>query len=77
MAIQPTRNLDALDIAPENCVIILSLPDHTTHRLQPLNVSFFKPLSSYYIAEIEKFLRQKRSEGKHEVVTQFHIAPLR
>jgi hypothetical protein len=25
---------------------------------------------------MEKFLRQKRSEGKHEVVTQFHIARL-
>lgn len=33
-------------------------------------------MSSYYINEIEKFLRQKRSEGKPEVVTQFHIARL-
>jgi hypothetical protein len=71
-----TRNLEALEIARENGVIMLSLSGHTTHRLQPLDVSFFKPLSSYYINEMEKLLRQKRSEGKPEVVTQFHIARL-
>lgn len=40
-----TRNLDALDIARENEVIKLALSGHTTLRLQPLDVSFFKHLS--------------------------------
>ncbi|KAJ4451710.1 hypothetical protein ANN_03180, partial [Periplaneta americana] len=40
-----TRNLDSLDIARENGVIMLALPGHTTHRLQSLDVSCFKHLS--------------------------------
>ncbi|KAJ4433283.1 hypothetical protein ANN_15542 [Periplaneta americana] len=40
-----TRNLDALDIALENGVIMLALPGHTAHRLQSLDVSCFKHLS--------------------------------
>ncbi|KAJ4444979.1 hypothetical protein ANN_06778 [Periplaneta americana] len=41
-----TRNLDALDIAPENGVIMLAFAGHITHRLQPLAVTFFKHLST-------------------------------
>ncbi|KAJ4441283.1 hypothetical protein ANN_11137 [Periplaneta americana] len=36
-----TRNLDALDIARENGVIMLALSGHTTLRLQSPDVSFF------------------------------------
>jgi hypothetical protein len=44
-------------LARDDGVIMLSLPGHTTHRLQSLDVAFFKPSSSYYIAETEKWLR--------------------
>lgn len=37
----------------------VSLPGHTTHLLQPMEVSLFRPLSSYYIGEIEKWLWAK------------------
>ena len=67
-----TKNPEALDVARENGVILLSLPGHTTHRLQPLDVSFFKPLSSYYSDEIEKWLRA--NPGR--IVTQFQVSAL-
>jgi hypothetical protein len=52
-----TKNIKALLLARDNGVIMLSLPGHITHRLQPLDVAFVEPLSSHYIAEIEKWLR--------------------
>ncbi|XP_065664545.1 uncharacterized protein LOC136086192 [Hydra vulgaris] len=39
-----TKNLEAIQLAIDNNVIILSLPPHTTHKLQPLDKAFFKPL---------------------------------
>lgn len=52
-----SRNLEALELCRERNVIIVQLPAHTTHRLQPLDVAFFKPLGVYYIQAIEKWLR--------------------
>ena len=36
------KNYEVIQKARESNVIILSLPSHCTHRLQPLDVSFFK-----------------------------------
>jgi len=44
-----TRNIEALQIAHDSGVIMVSLPGHISHRLQPLHVAFLGPLSSYYI----------------------------
>lgn len=67
-----TKNLEAIIYAKSHNVILLSLPAHTTHKLQPLDVSFFKPLSLYYIDETEKWLRQ--NPGR--VVTTFQVSML-
>jgi hypothetical protein len=53
-----TRSIYALDYATANGVIMLSLPPHTTHRLQPLDVCFFKPLQTFYDRFIDRWLRQ-------------------
>jgi hypothetical protein len=39
-----THNLRALQMAREAGVVMLSLPSHTTHRMQPLDVAFFSPI---------------------------------
>jgi hypothetical protein len=67
-----TKNTEALLLARDDGIIMLSLPGHTTHRLQPLGVAFFKPLSSYYIAEIEKWLRANPGRW----ITQAKVAML-
>lgn len=51
------KNIEVVDLAQENGVIILCLPPHCTHRLQPLDVSFMKPLSTFYAKETSKWLR--------------------
>ena len=40
------KNLSEIKLAQENGLIILRFPPHTTHRLQPLDVSYMKPLSN-------------------------------
>ncbi|XP_051158509.1 uncharacterized protein LOC127279895 [Leptopilina boulardi] len=63
------KNLNVIDLAQENGVIILCLPPHCTHRLQPLDVSFMKPLSLNYAKEVQKWLRIH----PNRVVSMFEI----
>ncbi|CAB3251125.1 unnamed protein product [Arctia plantaginis] len=51
-----TRNLEIIELARENHVTIISLPPHTTHKLQPLDKTFMGALKSHYSEEIRKFL---------------------
>jgi len=53
-----TRNLNVVLKARENNVMLLCLPSHCTHRLQPLDVAFFKSLNSHYDDECRKWLRE-------------------
>lgn len=65
-------NLDVIDVAREKNVILLCFPSHCSHRLQPLDVSFFRTLSKYYEDAVIKWLRN--NPGR--VVTLFQIADL-
>lgn len=67
-----TKNLEAILFAKENNIIMLSLPAHTSHKLQPLDVSFFKPLKTFYTDEMEKWLR----DHPGRTVTTFQISML-
>lgn len=52
-----TRNIDLINLARDNNVIIVCLPPHCTHKMQPMDVAFMKPLKAYYSQEIETWLR--------------------
>ena len=52
-----THSFEALQRASECGILMISLPPHTSHRLQPLDLCFFKPLKTYYYQELEKWLR--------------------
>lgn len=67
-----TKNLEAIELARDNGVIMLCLPPHCTHRLQPLDVSFMGPLSTFYSQEVQLWLRNHPGR----VVTQFQMASL-
>ena len=51
-----TSNLEVINKAREQHVSILCLPPHCSHRLQPLDVTLMKPLSTFYSQEVEKWL---------------------
>ena len=52
-----TKNLEAIHFARENGIVVLSLPPHTTHRLQPLDRTFFKPLMGNFNTTCDQWMR--------------------
>ena len=36
-------------------IVLVALPPHSTHKLQPLDVSYFGPLQYYYSVEVNNF----------------------
>ena len=53
-----TKNLAATDMAWEAGVVMVSLPPHTTHRLQPLDEAFFGPFEKYYDDASRMWMRE-------------------
>ncbi len=43
-----------IDFCTDNNIILLCLPSHTTHILQPLDVGFFQPLSTAYRKHLDE-----------------------
>ena len=58
-----SKNREAIVLARQHGVVMLSFPSHTTHRLQPLDVTFFKSLKNVYNIEVEGYLRRSNSKG--------------
>jgi hypothetical protein len=44
---------DILDFANENDIVLLCLSSHSTHNLQPISKSFFKPLNTTSMKLVE------------------------
>ncbi|XP_076799909.1 uncharacterized protein LOC143445003 [Clavelina lepadiformis] len=71
-----THNIEALELASKSGVIMLSLPPHTSHRMQPLDLTFFKPLMTYYYQQIEQWLRANpgRAVSAFQICRLFGLA---
>ena len=67
-----TKNVEAIELARNGNVIMLSLPPHTTHKAQPLDKTFFKPLQTYYDEAVERWLRTHVGRA----VTAYQLCPL-
>ncbi|XP_062558652.1 uncharacterized protein LOC134223503 [Armigeres subalbatus] len=67
-----TRNFSMLEKAKQNHVRVISMPPHTSHKLQPLDVAFMGPLKKNYSRAVELFL--KGNPG--QVVTLNNISAL-
>lgn len=48
--------IDALDIAKENGVTMLTIPPHCSNRIQPLDVCVFKSFQAYYNAAVDSWM---------------------
>lgn len=67
-----TRNLDVIDMARESGIIVLSLPPHSTYRIQPLDVAFMGPFKTFYANEVETWLMNHPGR----VVTSYQVSEL-
>jgi len=67
-----TKNLMLIEKAIAHNVILLALPSHCTHRMQPLDVSVFKSLKTYYNQGVQCWFR--RHPGRP--VTEYQLAEL-
>ncbi|KAJ2953466.1 hypothetical protein O0L34_g1061 [Tuta absoluta] len=66
------KSYTALEYASKNNVVFLSIPPHTSHRLQPLDVAVYGPIKKYFEAEVNSF--QKSHPGR--IINQYDVAKL-
>lgn len=69
-----SRNLDVIEYAREHHVVIVCLPPHSSHKLQPLDLSFMHPLKTFYNNEIRKWLANHNNPVRP--VTQYQVSEL-
>jgi hypothetical protein len=67
-----TQNIAVIDKARDHGLTLVCLPPHCSHRMQPLDVSFMAPLSTFDSQEVETFMRNNPGQ----VVTIYQIANL-
>lgn len=66
------KSYDALDFATKNNVVFLSIPPHTSHKLQPLDVAIYRPIKKFFEIEVNSF--QKQHPGR--IINQYDIRRL-
>jgi hypothetical protein len=67
-------NMNFLDWCDKHHILVAVYPPHTTHRLQPLDVSLFAPLATYYSNSLEAFVQATSSVsglGKRDFFSLF------
>lgn len=65
-------SLKAYDFCKKNGIVMLSLPPHSSHRMQPLDVSFFGPLKKAFRSECD--LQMKNNS--FQKLTHYDVASL-
>lgn len=64
------KGLEVLSYSKGNGIILFCFPAHYTHRVQPLDVTFYSPLTTYYNKELNTWL--KNHPGR--TVTHYQVA---
>ena len=49
-------SINFIDLASDDGVIVLTIPPHTSHKLQPLNIAVYGPFKHHYNREIDSWL---------------------
>lgn len=70
-------SLSVYNFCKANHISLVSLPPHTSHRLQPLDICFFGPLKAAFSKECDAFLRtQTKPDRPLPKITPYDIAGL-
>jgi hypothetical protein len=59
-------SLETIKVARDNDITLLKLPSHTTHLLQPLDKSCFKPMKVVWDKKVALFQRENGFRGMHK-----------
>jgi hypothetical protein len=67
---------DAFMWCKENGIVMLSIPPHTSHRLQPLDVTFYGPLKTVFKAKCNLFIKSNvlRKITNYDLAILFNMA---
>lgn len=65
-------SLKAYTFCKEHHIVVLSIPPHTSHKLQPLDVTFYGPLKAALNRECDLYLKN----NPYQKITPFDIAPI-
>jgi len=65
-----------LEYADAHNIVVLCLPPHTTHRLQPCDVGVFGPLSNAWKTEVQKCFLQGESVNRYNLIELYSKARL-
>ena len=63
---------DTIKLAAEAEIVMLCLPPHSTHVVQPLDVNFFRPLKVYWCEAGHKFVQSNPGRA----ITKYQFSPL-
>ena len=66
------KTLQAVDLARDNGITMITLPPHSTHKLQPLDRTFFKSLKANYNRASDNYMTT--NVGKR--ITQYDMAEI-
>ncbi|KAH9292571.1 hypothetical protein KI387_042243, partial [Taxus chinensis] len=64
--------LQTVEEANKLGIDLITLPSHTSHKLQPLDISVFSPFKTYFRAERSKWM----TENRYAEVKRFELAEL-
>ncbi|EZA47929.1 hypothetical protein X777_14500 [Ooceraea biroi] len=65
-------SLEAYNYCRKNDIHLLTLPPHTSHRMQPLDLTFYSPLKNAYNKECESYMMNHPGQA----ITAFEIVGL-
>lgn len=65
-------SLPAYNFCRANGITVVSFPPHTSHKLQPLDLTVFGPLKKAYSNECSTFMRQ----NPHQKITPYDVAEI-
>ena len=51
------KSLEAIDFCHDHGIVMITLPPHCTHKMQPLDRTFFKPLKCSYNSAADNWMR--------------------
>lgn len=66
-------SIEAIDLAVANGVHILSFPPHCSHKMQPLDVSVFGPVKTYYKSQCSAWQKNNANKVRLEILLSHSI----